>query len=481
MWPDGAQNLITALTVVEALYVVLLCAWILLEKRSPAATLAWIFGLIALPGAGFVIYFFFGPRRIRRRRLRRLRAKNAVAHPELTSSTLSAQHPGAARDASQLVRLVEYVNKASLGLATRSEVLIDGAQTYAAILEAVAGAKDHVHVLYYIFEPDRTGTALRDALLERARAGVKVRVLVDAVGSARARWARDFFAPLTQAGAEMGVFNPVGPAALWGRVLNFRNHRKIVVVDGRVGFTGGINVTDEENPAYGASAWRDTHLRLEGPCVSQLQLVFLEDWCWAHGTAPSDASLFSKEPAEAGEPVQILDSGPDKEHETIKSAYFAAIGVATQRVWLSTPYFIPDEAMSFALKSAALRGVDVRLLLPKRSDSRLVTAAGRSHYDDLLRSGVRIFEYQPRMLHAKTLVVDDWLGAVGTANFDNRSFRLNFEVTALVYGEKVSSALAAAFEKDQSEAKQVTLAARMRLKLPERLFEGGARLFSPLL
>lgn len=481
MFLDGGQSLITALTIVEAIYVVLLCGWILLEKRSPAATLAWILGLIALPGAGFVIYFFLGPRRVRRRRLRRLRAKNAVARPELEEKTLSSRDPGVLRDASQLVHLVESVNKAPLGRATKSELLIDGAATYASILEAIAGARDHVHVLYYILEPDDTGRALRDALLERARAGVKVRVLVDAVGSARARRDSGFFAPLLEAGAEVAVFNPLGPAALWGRVLNFRNHRKIVVVDGKVGFTGGINVTDEENPTKSPKAWRDTHLRLEGPCVGQLQLVFLEDWCWARGSAPSEPSLFPRDAVAEGDLVQILDSGPDKEHETIKSAYFAAIGVATSRVWLSTPYFIPDEAMAFVLKSAALRGVDVRLLLPRRSDSLTVTAAGRSHYDELLKSGVRIFEYQPRMLHAKTLVVDGWLGAVGTANFDNRSFRLNFEVVALVYGKTLSAELAAAFEKDLSDAKQITVASRLRMRLPERLFEGGARLLSPLL
>ena len=475
------QTLVTALTIIEALYVLLLSGWILLEKRSPAATLAWIFGLIALPGTGFVIYFFLGPRRVRRRRLRRLRAKNAVTHPALEAEALSIRDPAAFRDAAQLSQLVESVNKAPLALATRAEVLIDGAETYASILDAVAAAQAHVHVLYYIFEPDETGRALRDALLARARAGVKVRVLVDAVGSARARRRSDFFGPLLAAGAEVGAWSPLGPAALWGRVLNFRNHRKIVIVDGRIGFCGGINIADEENTKLRPQGWRDTHLRLEGPCVAQLQLVFLEDWCYAKGRAPQDPGLFPREPATTGELVQILDSGPDKEHETIKAAYFAAIGVASSRVWLTTPYFIPDEAMSFALMAAALRGVDVRLLLPTKSDSRTVTAAGRSHYDGLLRSGVRIFEYQPRMLHAKTLVVDDWLGSVGTANFDNRSFRLNFEVAALVYGKQVAAALAAAFESDLTEAKQITTASRLRLKLGQRLFEGGARLLSPML
>ena len=277
------------------------------------------------------------------------------------------------------------------------------------------------------------------------------------------------------------MYSPLGPAALWGRVLNFRNHRKILVVDGRIGFTGGINITDEENTQLRPDAWRDTHLRLEGPCVAQLQLVFLEDWCYAKKPAPSEPSLFATDPVAQGDLVQILDSGPDKEHETIKAAFFAAINMAASRAWLCTPYFIPDEAMSFALKAAALRGVDVRVLVPHKSDSRTVSAAARSHYDPLLRAGVRIFEYQTRMLHAKTLVIDDWMGSIGTANFDNRSFRLNFEVTALVYSKRIAEELAANFERDLSDAKQVTVASRLRLPLSRRLFEGGARVLSPLL
>ncbi|MBK7579298.1 MAG: cardiolipin synthase [Myxococcales bacterium] len=476
----AADTMLTALTVIEPIYVLLLCGWILLEKRSPAATLAWIFGLIALPGAGFVIYFFLGPRRIRRRRLKRLRAQNAIARLVVQPEALSNPDPGVLRDAEQLVRLGEAVNKAALSTATGCELLLDGAQTFDSILEAISAAKDHVHVLYYIFEPDETGRALRDALVERARAGLTVRLLVDAVGSATAR-RRDFFAPLVEAGAEVAAFNRLGPAALWGRVLNFRNHRKIVVVDGRIGFTGGVNVTDEENPKVRADAWRDTHLRLEGPCVAQLQLIFLEDWCYACGTTPERPELFPRHDVAPGELVQILDSGPDKEHETIKSVYFAAICAAMSRVWLTTAYFVPDEPMSFALRAAALRGVDVRVLVPKNGDSRTVAAAARSYYDALLGAGVRIFEYEPRMLHAKTLVVDEWLAAIGTANFDNRSFRLNFEVSALVYGRKLSSALAEAFERDLTHAKQVTGASRVRLRLGPRIFEGMARVLSPML
>jgi cardiolipin synthase len=270
-------------------------------------------------------------------------------------------------------------------------------------------------------------------------------------------------------------------ARLFTRLLNFRNHRKIVVVDGRIGFTGGINVTDEENDTLEPTAWRDTHIRLEGPCVALLQRVFLEDWCYLKRRPPELEGLFVESALTEGAAVQILDSGPDKGIEPIKHAYFAAIGAANERVLLTMAYFIPDDAMLFALKSAALRGVDVRILLSRKSDSYTVSAAARSYYDDLLAAGVRIFEYEPRMLHAKTLVVDDWFAAVGTSNFDTRSFRLNFEVSALVYDQRIATELGELFERDLESAKRITQSARVRLPFFSRLGENTARVLSPLL
>lgn len=470
----------TAVTVLEVVYVLLLSTWILLEKRSPAATLAWILGLMALPVAGFFIYFLIGPQRLRRRRLRRLRAQQAIARPERGVEELALRDPGKARDAAGIARIGQATNRAVLSTATDVDLLVDGASTYAAILDAVRGATHHVHVLYYIFEPDRTGRQLRDALIERARAGVKVRVVVDAVGSVKAL-RRRFFAPLAAAGGQIAYFNRLSLARFFTRLLNFRNHRKIVVVDGRVGFTGGINVTDNENTALDPEAWRDTHLCLRGPCVAFLQLVFLEDWCYVKREPPPSGGLFADFEVAGERVVQILDSGPDKQFEPIKNAYFAAINAAKEEIQLSMAYFVPDEPMLFALKSAAMRGVTVRVLLSKKTDSRTVSAAARSYYDELLAAGVRIFEYQPRVLHAKTLVVDDWFAAVGTSNFDARSFRLNFEVSAVVYGSKLATELAQLFEEDLTQAKQITQTSRAQLRLLTRLGENTARLLSPLL
>ncbi|MBK6692509.1 MAG: cardiolipin synthase [Myxococcales bacterium] len=479
----ASSTLFSALALLEVAYVVALGAWILLEKRSPVATLAWLLALVALPGVGFVVYFFLGPRRLRRRRLKRLRASQAALKPDARPALSPSD--GVARD---VVRVAQRAGGARLSVAESVAIFTDGAATFDAIVTAIGQARDHVHVLYYIFENDSTGARVRDALVERARAGVHVRVLVDGVGSVGATLTKRFMKPLTDAGAKVAVFNRPRLFGLGGRVLNFRNHRKIVIVDGNVGFTGGVNVTDDENGAVNKHPWRDTHVRLTGPCVTWLQVVFLEDWCYATGGSPShdarpaffphdDATLAST----AGPLVQILESGPDRDHQVIRTATFAAINGAASRILLTSAYFVPDEPMLLALKAAAMRGVDVRVLVPAESDSRVAAAAARSYYDELLRAGVLLYEYGPPMLHAKTLVVDDALAFVGTANLDNRSFRLNFEVTALILDAATNEALSAAFQNDLSHSRAITKDARARLRLTERLAEALARLLSPVL
>ncbi|HEY6105284.1 MAG TPA: cardiolipin synthase, partial [Anaeromyxobacteraceae bacterium] len=340
-----------------------------------------------------------------------------------------------------------------------------------------------VHCEYYIFEPDRAGTRIRDALAERARAGVKVRLLVDAVGSSRL--GRRFLEPLRRAGGQVARFNrPLLGRALRG-LANFRTHRKIVVVDGCVGFTGGINVTDDHSrAARGEAAWRDTHLRLEGAAVHGLQATFLENWAFAtkgRGALAGEAFQACFPGADrGGHWVQVVASGPDKEAYAIEALYFAAIAGSRERLWITTPYFVPSEALAAALASAALRGVDVRLLLPVRTDSFVVDAAGRTYHDALADAGVKIHLYGPPMVHAKTMVVDRDLAIVGTANLDNRSLRLNFEVVAALYSEPAAAELARLFEADLERARPRTQKERQD-SFGRRLVASAARLLSPLL
>jgi cardiolipin synthase len=472
----------TALTITQIIVSVLVISWITLQKRSPLATLAWVALVVSLPLVGAAFYYFLGYRHVKRTRFKRLRARlglRAAREKLREQADRSSRTPMDVR-AVQLMRLGTQVSDSPPSTASSVQLLLGGDETFASLEEAIRGARHHIHLEYYIYEPDLIGTHLRDLLVERALAGVEVRLLCDAVGSRHLN--RRFLAPLRAAGARFAWFGPVTLARLRLRLFNFRTHRKIVVVDGVVGFTGGINITDEQSvAARGARAWRDTHVRIEGVAVRWLQLVFLEDWSYATGQAPTADAYFPDLPDDGPFPVQILASGPDEPWQAIHKLYFAAIALARTRVLVSTPYFVPDEAMLTALTTAALRGVDVQILVPRRSDSRTATAAGRSYFDGLLAAGVRIFEYTPGMMHSKTLVVDDFFAAVGTANMDNRSFRLNYEVTSVCYDAAGASALAEAFAADLHHAHAVDRGALANDKLQHRLMQAGARLFAPLL
>lgn len=452
----------------------LLGGWIVLQKREPVATLSWLLGLAVLPYLGFFVYHVFGPQRIRRQRLRRARSREVTRDADDLRGAVHA-------DAAELARLGAATSGLPPSSARSLRLLVDGSAKYQALLADIATATRHVHLEYYIYEPDRTGAALLAALVARARAGVRVRLLVDAIGSARAR---RFFAPLREAGGEVAWFHPMRFGHVWRRPwANLRTHRKIVVIDGRVAYTGGMNVTDAQDERLGDCAYRDLHLRLEGEVVRGLQLVFCEDWAYATGDRGFLSDVARETPREPGPgPVraQVLVSGPDSPWEAIHRLHVSAIHAAKARVWMTTPYFVPGEAAMMALTSAAAAGLDVRLLVPRQSDSRLVTLAARSYFGPLLVAGVKIYEYGPRLLHSKSLLVDDALVVIGSANFDNRSFRLNFEVSLLFDDPRIAAELAALIEGELASAPRVQRG-RKRSLLGARLPEALARLLSPLL
>ena len=465
-WPELKPWLVG----VWAVYILVLAGWIVLQKREPIATLSWLLSLAFLPVVGLLIYHFLGPQRIVRQRRRRHLSRDRVG--ETSPADLQASE-----DCATVAKLAQAATGYAPCSASDARLLVGGAATYEALLEAIAGATHHIHVEYYIFEPDQTGTRLRDALAAKAREGVRVRVLLDAIGSGRLR--KRFLAPLQEAGAEFAWFHPVRLRFIWRPRINLRNHRKIVIVDGAIGFTGGINVTDEENEAVNPRAFHDLHLRLEGGIVRWLQLAFLEDWHYATGVALKDARLWP-EPPPGRMVAQALPAGPDSPWEPIHRVKVEAIHQANDRVWLVTPYFVPGEAARMALTSAALRGLDVRVLVPARSDSLLVSAAARSYYDELLAAGVRVFEYQPRMLHSKALLVDGDTCIIGSANFDQRSFRLNFELSLLLHDAGLAGELEREIQASLGHCREV------RAGDPpgppwRRLGDACARLLSPLL
>jgi len=463
------------LTLAWLLYLVPLCGWIVLQKREPVATLTWLLSLALLPYLGYLIYFLLGPQKINRQRMRRHHSRKGMeAH------TVSCPVDDGC---SELALLGQATTGLPPSSATSAQLLVDGGVTYDALIDAIAGARNHIHLEYYIYMPDATGTRLRDALAERARAGVKVRLLLDAVGSSKVT--RRFLRPLLEAGGELAWFHPTRFRPFTRTWVNLRTHRKILVVDGRVAFTGGINITDEENERLDANAYRDLHLRLEGDVVRSVQLVFVEDWAYATGQKRKDfegTALWQATDPEiqGGIAAQVLVSGPDSSWEAIHRLHVAAIHEARTRVWLVTPYFVPGEAARMALTSAALGGVDVRLIVPKLSDSRLVTYAARSYFDELLAAGVKVYEYGPRLLHSKALLCDDDVAIIGSANFDHRSFRLNFEISVL-FRDRVIAATLAQLVEGEIAASAPVHDLRNRSLWRNRLPEALARLMSPLL
>ena len=477
------------ITVVVVLtQLVTIFGFVLVDRRQPVATLAWLMVVIFLPIVGVVLYLAFGmPRMIRRsRQLQRLsrRVEHMLRRRDFDRKVDPGDGDPAYADprTPALVRLGRSLAGAPASPHNACDILVNAAATYRAMIEAIDAATDHIHVQFYIIQPDRTGEALRDHLVKRAKAGITVRVLVDGVGSIALP--NDFWRALELAGGEAAVFSPVG---LWSRLrrrdrIDFRNHRKSLIVDGRIGFTGGINVGQEYlglNPDLGH--WRDTHMRIEGPAVLKMQRCFIEDWLNATEVLLDD-ERYVPEPHSAGSAaVQIIDSGPDRHWSPIHQLYFSAISLAQGRVWITSPYFVPDAAIEEALVSCALRGVDVRLLVPSKSDSAFVGAATRSYYPRLLDAGARIFEYARGFVHAKTLVVDSWVATIGSANMDIRSFHLNYELNAFVYEQRFVEELAEVFLEDLRDAEEIPDDAVTKLSYPRRLGRAVARLMSPLL
>lgn len=473
------SDVMVLLSFVWAVHIVSLVIWIVIQKRQPVSTITWILSLSFLPVIGFFIYYLIGPQKLKRNRLKRVRSKSGfIAQQDMEHFKRFV--PDVPLKIKQLVNLIARTTSYPVSTATGYKFFSDGANTYDDMIASINRATDHVHMEYYIYDPDETGTLIRDALIQKAKEGIRVRVLLDALGSFYANQA--YFKDLTDAGGEVHYFHESRFGRRLRPVINMRTHRKILICDGKIGYTGGINITDTENERVRPDAFHDSHICLQGSAVNWLQMVFLEDWLYVTGkNVPGKSSVnqFFPDFEPGPYPVQIHPSGPDTEWESIHIAIVAAINAAEERVWLTTPYFIPTEEALMAIIAAILRGVDVQILVPKKGDSFIVTAASRSYFDELIIAGAKVWEFQERMLHSKTIVIDNWLGIIGTANFDSRSFRLNFEVSVFAYGDWLCEKLAAQFQKDLKNSQLV----EKNRKLPpwQVLGDSVARLMSPLL
>lgn len=398
--------------------------------RTPQGTVAWIVSLGTFPYVAVPAYWIFGRNKFEGYVIARRKEESTLRNMLGETVTLIR---AVAKDDSSDVGLKPLEKLAMLGIVdgNNAELLVDGEATFSSLFEGIEAAKHYVLVQFYIVRDDRLGREFQALLMRKAREGVRVYFLYDEIGSHRLRRPpRRFLSALTKAGVQVRPFYSTQGWGNWMQ-LNFRNHRKITVVDGQYAWVGGLNLGDEylsRDPRFGH--WRDTHMKIEGPAVLGLQITFLEDWHWSSGQALS----LDWEPrlTEKNIPILILPSGPADRFETASLMIQHIIHKARKRVWIVSPYFVPDEGVAAALKLAALKGVDIRVMIPKNPDILLVKYAAYAFLEPLLYAGVKVYRYQKGFLHGKVFLVDDNLTGIGTVNLDNRSFRLNFEVTALI-------------------------------------------------
>ena len=453
---------------------------LLLLNKRPTATLAWLWALLLFPGLGAILYLAVGTERVRRRRRRR--QKTFRRHRRLTDETVAHGALNKVAPNSTERRLLETSSNI-IGLPTDAvesvHLLRNGQPYYDALRRAIVEAADSVHVESFIWRKDAVGAEFLELLMAAARRGVRVRLLLDELGCLGLT--QRYFRPLMAAGGEFSWCHTFYPRHN-RYFFNLRNHRKLQVIDNRIAFVGGMNFGREYlglNPALGH--WSDLQVELRGPVVTRLQQVFAEDWFFATGR---EDPLEEAEEATNGRelsPVQVLRTGPDEDDQPMLRINLALIEAARRRLWISAGYFIPGGTMESALQVARARGVDVRLLVSEKSEHPLLVKAGRSYYDALLRQGVRIFEYRRGVEHSKYTVLDDDLAVIGSSNFDDRSMRLNFELSVLIHRRATNHALAKIFHEMQTNAHEIKREPFARRPVHERLVESALRLASPLL
>lgn len=482
------MSLILLVEIVYILLLVIVCLRIVYDTRDSAKALAYLLFAVFVPVWGMIFYFMFGinyrKQAIYSRKLIDDEKRLKKLTEKIGSSTRDnlAAHADEISDGKKLVYLLLRENQSPLTSDNQVKLLINGKQKFDEVFKAIREARDHIHLEYYIIENDWIGNRLKELLIEKARGGIKVRLIYDDFGSRSIRGR--FVKELRKGGVEAYPFNRVRFLYFANRI-NYRNHRKIIVIDSKIAFTGGINISDRyinrrnRNGQY----WRDTHIRIDGPGIFLLQHIFISDWNFCSGQKLDlDHIFFSAPPKPQGHAnVQIAYSGPDSPNSTIMFSFLKAINLAQTEILLTTPYLIPDDSVMDSLTMAALAGVTVKIMIPETSDSRLVSMAASTNYGTLLRAGVEIYCYQKGFIHAKTLVVDNSISVVGTANMDHRSFYLNFEVNAIVYSSEFAQKLRSSFYRDLDSSTRIAYEQWISRPFYKRIVEKTARLFSPLL
>ena len=462
--------------VLYAITIVVILTVIVSENRNPVKSLAWVTVLLLLPGVGIILYIFFGrsiknKRMISRRNRRKLKRREKTPPIDVKKLNFS--------DATrQQIKMARSLTGTAYYQSNDIQIFTDGGSKFDSLIEDLKKAEHSINIQYYIFEDDTIGNRIKEILMERARAGVKVRLIYDHVGSFQVK--NRFFDEMRKAGVEAYPFFKV-TFKLFGSRLNWRNHRKIVVIDGKIAYIGGMNVADRYITGDNYKKWRDTHLRITGPGTSALEYSFAVDWSFMG--LPLIEMNSTGEPAAVNgqDGVQLITSGPTDQWSSVEIMFHRAIANARQRVYIQTPYFLPTEGLFKALVTASLGGVDVRIMIPVRPDSAILRYASFSYITSCLRAGIKIYLYQPGMLHAKVLIIDDEMTSVGSTNFDFRSFEHNFEANLFIYSRSFNERMTKIFLEDQSESIRVMPADWKKRPRRKKFLESVLRLLSPIL
>ena len=440
----GISSWIYTILAIGYAVTILSCIIIILsENRNPIKSLAWVTVLIFLPVVGLIFYIFFG-RDLKGTHIqlkhskRTLKQKLGGQEVNLTETNLKEANK-------QIIKLADTTGNPMLSTGNAIEIFTSGEEKFEALKKDLRAAQHYICLQYYIFTDDKIGHEIADILIDRARHGVKVLVIYDHVGSFSVK--NNFFRRLRREGIDAQPFLKVTFPQLANR-LNWRNHRKLTIIDGTTGYIGGMNIADRYVRGTEWGSWRDTHFRIEGSGVAGLQVAFLSDWSATTKRHVSGSEYFPAAQRYTDNILQIVAGGPLGKWRALLQADSYAVANARRRVWIQTPYYLPSDVLNTALQTAALGGIDVRLMLPARSDSRLIDLASHSYLDDMMRAGVKILFYEPGFLHSKLLIIDDGLTVIGSANMDFRSFEHNFEVNAFIYDAEFTSRMSAIFSDD---------------------------------
>ena len=456
---------------------------IFLENKNPSRTVAWLLVLVLLPVLGFGLYILFGRsyRKQKKAEAKVLSDSDRMGKAAEVQSNLLEfiDLPQNQNDANKrLIQLLLKNAKAPFSMKNKVTVLTNGLSKFNRLFTAIERAEDHIHLEYFIIKDDRVGNELKELLIKKVRQGVSVRVIIDDVGSMAL--GKKYINSLTSEGIEVYSFFKVA-FPIFSRDLNYRNHRKIVVIDGIIGFVGGLNIGDEY---IGNSSkfefWRDTHLEIKGEAVYALQTIFLNDWNYVSKQVVQGAGYYPHVETHYSSMVQIAASGPDSEWKCILQAFYKMIANATEKIWITTPYLVPEESILMGLKTAALSGIDVRIIIPSQPDHFFVYWASQDNIQQLLEAGVKIYRYKTGFIHSKIMIIDQSVATVGTANLDIRSMEINFEVNAFLYDEDVISRLDEDFIKDLEESISYDLEAFKKRAIYRKILEAAGRLVSPL-